>query len=236
MTRPLRLLFIGTLVAVMVLSLPLAGVAVFAGGADRNLAGDAVAVAFAAALVALLTSGWWPRSEAPHRGRDQKLESTVVVWLLTTYSIHLTWELGWVLAREAIQTAPDAIWSYPWWAYIDGGDARYASSDPGFLLIEMLSVANGFAGMLALGRWRAVGRPTAGVLVTLVASAAVHLYSAAFYLFGEAMAGYPNVDTDSPIDFVIKFWALNGIWLVMPWLVIAWATRQLRANEVGPAG
>jgi hypothetical protein len=47
------------------------------------------------------------------------------------------------------------------------------------------------------------------------------------YFGSEALDGFPNVDTTSFVDYVLKFWILNGIWLVMPWTVLYWGTRTL---------
>ncbi|MEN8183644.1 MAG: hypothetical protein ABFS46_14035 [Myxococcota bacterium] len=48
---------------------------------------------------------------------------------------------------------PRAAWAYPWWAYIDGGDLRYASSSSTLLMMETLSVANGAVGATGLFLW-----------------------------------------------------------------------------------
>ncbi len=213
-------------VLALVCSLPAAGVAVFVLGADRNQAGDSVSLVFFGGLLLLLSTPWWRLGTA--RSRAVRLEEMVLLWCVVSFSIHLTWELGWLLLRDAIRESPDAIWSYAWWAYIDGGDARYATDDSTLVGMEMLSVLNGAVGAAALGFRRA--RPGATVpILALMATAVVHLYSTFLYFATEVLEGYPNVDTTSAIDFVIKFWLLNGVWLVMPFCVLVWGRSQLRA-------
>jgi hypothetical protein len=65
-----------------------------------------------------------------------------------------------------------------------------------------------------------------------MATAVVHLYSAALYFGSEVFDGYPNVDTGSFVDFWIKFWLLNGLWLVVPWVVLWWGRQMLRRSDI----
>ncbi|MFO0554366.1 MAG: hypothetical protein U0271_38650 [Polyangiaceae bacterium] len=223
------------LVALLVASLPLAGVAVFVLGADRNLAGDSVGVIFFVALVGLLTSPWWGAATDRPVERHDKVHSAVMIWFGITFSTHLTWELGWLVFRHAIQSAPQAIWAYPWWAYIDGGDARYAGNGALLLTLETLSVCNGAMGAtgLMLRRWVPGARRIA--LAMLMGTAVIHLVTTSIYFGSELLAGCPNVDR-SVVDFGIKFLLLNGVWLVMPWFVLGWGRRQLAVKGVSTGG
>lgn len=220
----------GLLIASLVLSLPAAALAVFAFDFDRGATGDVVAIVFLGALVGLLSTPWWPAARQRGRPRFESLQGMVTIWFGVTFTTHLTWELGWVLLREAIVASPDAIWSYPWWVYIDGGDARYASDSAQLITLECLTAAVGAIGFSALWiRHRSNGRsPTATLM--LMATAVAHLYGTAMYFGSEAIDGFPNVDTTSFFDCVLKFWILNGIWLAMPWAVIHWGTRTLAAQ------
>lgn len=223
--HPIVVLARSLAVLALMASLPAAGVAVFVFGADRNAAGDSVTLVFFGGLLLLLSTPWW-RVGAP-RSRAARLREMVLLWCVVSFSIHLTWELGWLLLRDTIRESPDAVWSYAWWAYIDGGDARYATNDSTLVAMEMLSVANGVAGATALLCRRARPRAIVPTLV-LMATAVVHLYSTFLYFATEVLEGYPNVDTTSVVDLVIKFWLLNGVWLVMPCCVLAWGRKQLR--------
>jgi len=226
----------GLLIASLALSLPAAALTVFAFDAGRGVTGDAVSVVFVIVFVSLLSTPWWPTEEQRRRPRFECLQGMVMIWFGITFTTHLTWELAWVLLRKQIITAPDAIWSYPWWAYIDGGDARYASGSSQVIMIESLTALVGALGFGALWlRHRSNGRNPIATLM-LMATAVAHIYGTCMYFGSETLDGFPNVDTTSFVDFALKFWVLNGIWLLMPWAVLYWGKRTLYeqfANQHG---
>lgn len=223
------------LVALIVLSLPGAAVAVFGLDTDRPSTADAASVVFFVSFLLLLTTPWWPLPGASDRSRFSRLQSTVFIWFGLTFTTHLTWELFWLLLHDRIVSSPDAPWAYVWWMYIDGGDGRYATSASMLVMMEILSVANGLVGFTGLAlRWRSHGTSVTSTLL-LMSTAVVHLYSTALYFGTEIMDGFPNVDTGSFVDLVIKFLLLNGIWLVMPWLVFVWGRRTLE-GQLGKDG
>ena len=217
----------GFLIVSLVLSLPVAALTVFAFDADRDWTGDAATVVFLGVFVSLLSTPWWPATGQRGRPRFESLQGMVMIWFGVTFTTHLTWELGWVLLRNRILASPDAIWAYPWWAYIDGGDARYASDNAQLITLESLTAIVGVLGCSALWlRYRSNGQNPMATLM-LMATAVAHLYGTILYFGSEALDGFPNVDTTSFVDYVLKFWALNGIWLVMPWAVLYWGKRTL---------
>ena len=217
----------GFLIIALALSLPAAALAVFALDSDRNATGDATTVVFLVVFTSLLSTPWWPASGQRGRPSFESLQDMVMIWFGITFTTHLTWELGWVLLHDPILASPDAIWSYPWWAYIDGGDARYASDNAQLITLESLTVMVGVLGFSALWlRYRSDRQnPTATLM--LMATAVAHIYVTIMYFGSEALDGFPNVDTTSFVDYVLKFWILNGIWLVMPWAVLYWGRRTL---------
>ena len=217
----------GFLIISLALSLPAAALAVFALDSDRNMTGDAVTVVFLGAFVSLLSTPWWPATGQRGRPHFESLQGMVMIWFGITFTTHLTWELAWVLLHDPILASPDAIWSYPWWAYIDGGDARYASDSSQLITLESVTAIVGVLGFSALWlRHRSDGQnPTATLM--LMATAVAHIYGTILYFGSEALDGFPNVDTTSFVDCVLKFWILNGIWLVMPWAVLYWGRRTL---------
>ncbi len=218
----------GLLIAMVALSLPTAAVAVFSFDTDRGVTADVVTVLFLLGLIALLLTPWLPFSYQRSESRFTRLQSMVFIWFGVTYTIHLTWELIWLLFHNVIARSPDSVWAYPWWAYIDGGDRRYASSDATLLTQEVLAVTAGVLGYAALFIWRrSRGRSTTATLMFMCLASA-ELLSTAIYFGSELFDGYPNVDTSSIADFWIKFWLLNGLWLVWPWFVLYWGNRTLR--------
>jgi hypothetical protein len=99
-------------------------------------------------------------------------------------------------------------------------------------------VINGIVGFSGLAVWwRSKGRSATATLL-LMSTVVVHIYSTSIYFGTEMIRGYPNVDTSSFVDFWIKFWLLNGLWLVMPFAVFAWGrvtlARQLATVQPSP--
>jgi hypothetical protein len=143
------------------MAFPLAAVAVFGLGTDRHLTADVLSVVYAFGIVMGLSTAFWPLHSLRDWDSHRRLESLVLVFLGMSYFTHLTWELGWLLMHDAIAASPDAPWAYAWWAYIDGGDARYAHPDSTLIGMEILSVANGCVGAIALTLFLKSGRTLA---------------------------------------------------------------------------
>ena len=207
------------------LSFPLAAAAVLGFGTDREVTADVLSLVYALGIIAALTTSFWPLRCTRDWNRRQRIESLVLIYLGMSYVTHLSWELGWVVMRDAIAASPDAPWAYAWWAYIDGGDARYATADINLFAMEILSVTNGTVGMLALVTYLRSGRSNRVAMLIMGATAVVHLYSASLYYLTELLGGLPNVDTTSFIGTYIKFGLANLPWLVCPWFVFWWLQR-----------
>ena len=210
------------------LAFPVATAAVFAFGADRDRTADLLAVVYSVGLFSGFTTSLWPLPSLRSWTRFERITSMCLVFMVVSYLTHLTWELGWLVLHENIQASRDAAWAYSWWAYIDGGDLRYAGSSPNLLTMEILSVLNGVIGVVGLTLWhRSRHRDPRGVLLCM-ATAVVHLYSTSLYFGGEILAGLPNVDTSSVLDSWIKFGLANAPWIVFPWFVLYWGQRTLK--------
>jgi len=213
------------------LAFPVATAAVFGFGAERNTTADLLAVVYSVGLFAGFTTSLWPLASLREWTRFERIESLCLLFLVVSCLTHLSWELVWLLFHDAIHAARDAAWAYPWWAYIDGGDLRYAGSAPTLVTMEILSVTNGLVGTLGLTLWfRSGGRDPRGVLLCM-AMAVVHLYSTALYFGSEILAGLPNVDTSSFLDSYVKFGLANAPWIVFPWFVLYWGQRTLRGSS-----
>lgn len=230
--RSLVLVRILTLTPVA-LAFPLGSFAVFGLGANRSVTADVIAWVYSVGLFAAFTTSLWPLPDLRAWDRTRRIQSAVFLFLVVSYITHLTWELGWLLLHERIAGARDAAWAYTWWAYIDGGDARYATSPVDLRTIETLSVANGIVGVTGLVLWwRSHGRDPRAILL-IMATAVVHLYSTSYYYLTEILAGLPNVDTSGFTDTYIKFGLANAPWLTMPWVVLWWGQREIRRRLRG---
>ena len=208
----------------VVLAFPLAAWAVFGLGVDRNGAADLLAVVYSTGLFLGFTTSLWPLPGLRQWTRNDRLQSLCLLFLIVSCITHLSWELVWLVAHDAIAASRDAAWAYPWWAYIDGGDMRYAVATPTLLMMEVLSVMNGLVCAVGLLLWyRSGGRDPRAVLL-FMAMAVVHLYSTSLYFGSEILAGLPNVDTSSFLDSWIKFGLANASWLVFSPCVLVWGS------------
>jgi len=220
----------GLTLGAVVLGFPIATIAVFGFEADRKVTADAFTVVFSFGLFLAFTTSLWPLPSLKGWSRARRVESSAVIFMLFSYGTHLTWELGWLVLHEPIAASRDAAWAYPWWAYIDGGDLRYATAGADLLMMETLSVINGVVGLTGLRVWFKSGRTDRRGPLLCMATAVVHLYSVSLYYGGEIIAGLPNVG-DGFIDIWLKFGLANAPWAVFPWFVLAWGWRQLAAHH-----
>ena len=219
-----RLLTLGP----VVLAIPVGSVAVFGLGGDRAVIADVIAWVYSVGLFLAFSTPFWPLPSLASWSGLRRMQSAALVFLVVSYATHLSWELGWLLFHERIAEARDAAWAYGWWAYIDGGDSRYATAPAGLLAIEILSVINGTVGVGALSLYRrSDGRDPRAILL-LMGTAMVHLYSASFYYLDELLGGLPSVDTSSFTGTWIKFGLANLPWVTLPWVVLYWGQRTLR--------
>ncbi len=213
------------------LAFPVAAWAVFGLGTDRNATADLLAVIYSFGLFLGFTTSLWPLPSLRGWTLRQRIQSLCLLFISVSVITHLSWELVWLVAHDAIAASRDTAWAYPWWAYIDGGDMRYAEATPTLLTMEILSVSNGMLGALGLVLWvRSAGRDTRAVLL-FMAMAVIHLYSTSLYYGSEILAGLPNVDTSSFLDSWIKFGLANASWLAFPPLVLIWCSRLIRERE-----
>lgn len=223
------------LLGAVALGFPVATFLVFGRDADRTTVATGVAYVYSVGLFLAFTTAWWPLPSLRLWDVEARLRSTVVLFTGVSYFTHLSWELVWLLAHRVIRHSRDAAWAYPWWAYIDGGDYRYAEAPANLISMEILSVTNGVIGIVALVcylRSERRGAVSVGAVLAMMATAVVHLYSTSLYFLSEIVAGLPNVNTDSFSDTFIKFGLANAPWLVFPPLVLWWGFRIAQTRKL----
>ncbi len=211
----------------VVLAFPVATAAVFAFQTDRDYTADVLAVVYSVGLFTAFTTSLWPLPSLRNWSRFERIESLCIVFMIVSYATHLSWELAWLLLHDAIAGAQNSAWAYPWWAYIDGGDLRFAEAPANLITMEILSVTNGSIGMLGMILWRRSSHTDVRAVLLFMATAIVHLYSTSLYYGGEILSGLPNVDTSSFLDSWIKFGLANAPWIVFPWFVLYWGFTTL---------
>lgn len=212
----------------LVLAFPVYTYLVFGADGDRETLANAMAIQATVGYFLGIFAAYLPIPSLRTWTGYERLQATVLPFVICSYLTHLTWELGWLILHEPIADAQDSAWAYPWWNYIDGGDLRYLNPEPHFLMIEVLSVINacvGVTGLVLLFRSRFTDyRGTLLVMSTAV----THTVLTWYYYGSEILGGFASTDTSSFVDFGVKFLLLNSPWLIAPWFVLAWGFLTLK--------
>lgn len=220
---------VGIPLAILLGSFPVAMAAVFAFDGDRRFWADFLAVGYLIGVYGIVKAPWLPWSGMKNRSAMDKLETTVTMWWWIVYIVAVTWELPYLLFTDIIRNAPDAWWAYTWWAYIDGGDFRYAGYDPTIVTLEWFTVLHGIGGLVALRFWYASGRSSVGALLYLMLSAAWHFNQTMQYYVVEAIQGFPSVGKTA-FDLYGRFILVNSPWVIMPVAVWIFGVQKIRAR------
>jgi uncharacterized membrane protein YkgB len=152
-------------------------------------------------------------------------------WVATLAVAHLSWELPWVLFHRWIMGAAGAgkLWSYLWWSYALGGDARYFHGDVNILALETGASVMGVTALVLTYLRHKTGGVTGGQLVVTMALMTCELYSTVIYILSESYGHFRDVTGTA--NFVVKFGYGNILWLIVPSVVFLWAARQLLSRR-----
>lgn len=206
---------------------PLGIINVFLLEGDRVQTAYASFWAFDVAIYGMLITPWLPLKSLENHSNYERLSLMVLVWVITYCLIALTFELPWLLLYKDIAAAPDAMWSYFWMMYVDGGDARYANPTTEILFAETWACLNALIASVALYHWYKSGKTSAKAIYALMFCAVMHISPTAFYYVHEITNGFPNVDTEAAGNFWAKFILSNSCWLWMPFILFYWCTQTL---------
>ena len=157
----------------------------------------------------------------------ERLQGVVFPFLIMSYVVQLTWELGFVLLHEQIALAKNEAWAYSWWSYLDGGDLRYLNPEPPILTMEILGITNAVVGVLGLIYLKLSKFADYRATLIIMAVEAIQIPLTWYYYLSEALGGFSNVNTASFVDTYITFFAVNSPWLILPWLVLYWGNQTL---------
>lgn len=216
----------------LALSFPAYSYVVFELGYDRDKVADVFATHAAFSYWIGMCAAFLPLLGLKQWSGFQRLHYVCLAFMLASYLTHLSWELIWVIFHDAIANAKDEMWAYAWWAYIDGGDIRYAQAHTDFLMIEILSIINGSIGLTGLVLlFRSDFKNLLGILMCM-STGVTHTVLTWYYYGTELLSGFASVNTASFNDLWVKFIFLNGPWLVMPWLVLYWGYCLLQRQNL----
>ena len=158
----------------------------------------------------------------------ERLQAVVFPFLIMSYVVQLTWELGFVLLNEQIAKARNESWAYSWWSYLDGGDFRYLNPEAPILTMEILGITNAVVGIIGLIYLKLTKFTDYRATLVIMAVEAIQIPLTWYYYLSEALDGFSHVNTASIVDFGVTFFLVNSPWLILPWMVLHWGNQTLQ--------
>lgn len=222
-------------VSVLVLCGPAGIFYVYGLGGDRANAAYGSFWAFDFAMYGLLFTPWLPLASLKNFSNYERLSLMVQAWVITYAMIALTFEIPWLLLHEQMAAAPEALWTFFWMMYVEGGDTRYADPSLEILYAEFLACANAAIASVAIYKWFKSGRSNVNAVLLLMFCACMHIPPTIFYYTNEIVSGFPHVDTEVVSNWLAKFIISNSCWLWMPFVVLYWGKETLHRLYTGQA-
>jgi hypothetical protein len=216
------------LALIFFLSIPVCWAAGALYGVSARVASDAFYLIFILVYAGVLTLPWLDLPGQRGMAREQRLEKMCVAWLCLEIAAAIFWSGPWLLFPKLIVAGKGRMWSYSWWSYMAGGDARYTVTDGSLIAMERMGIVVAVACAVLL-LWRlATGRFTDKQLWALMFFQVTEFgvicvyYLSGFYLGLSSLGG--------PSEIIIKYVGSNIFWFVMPPVVFLWAGRNLIAR------
>ena len=144
-----------------------------------------------------------------------KFTSVIIFWGVITVVFPIIWDFTWALFHKLVHgaTANDR-WLWYWWSY-SVADTRFLKSDPLMIIIEFWSGILGFVHAYAMYRFFK-GDIRQAFHIALTAGC-MQFYACSAFFGVEALKGFENIEPDF-FSFYMKFWGLNGFWVIMPFI------------------
>lgn len=218
---------------VMILAIIMCAVGTFGGLGVHFFDMDIIQLAYASFWVfdfviwGMLLIPWMPLPALKNHTMLDRMRFMVEIWVWIYVLVAYIYEVPWVFGYHQIAYHEESLWAYQWWSYIHGGDIRYLYVELEVLFAEAWACTNAFIASFALFFWYRSGRSSTGAVFTLMFCAGMHIAPTVQYYSLEAFHGFPNVDVGNPNNFVAKFILSNSPWLLMPFMVFFWGTREL---------
>ncbi len=206
---------------------PLAIINVFFLEGDRVTTAYASFWAFDIAIYGMLLTPWLPLNSLKNHTNYERLSLMVLVWLVTYPLVAITFEVPWLLFHKEMAADSEAMWSYFWVMYVDGGDSRYANPTTDIIIYETWACINALIAVIALYTWYKSGKTSVKAIYALMFCAVMHVSPTVFYYSNEFANGFPHVDTHAAGNFIAKFILSNSCWLWMPLVLFYWCTQTI---------
>lgn len=141
--------------------------------------------------------------------------ATIIFWAVITTVFPIIWDLTWAILHKVIYGATEEDkWLWYWWTYAVA-DTRFLVSDPLMILVEYWSGIFGFIEGYALYCF-VKGEAEKSFKISMVVGF-MQFYACSIFFGTEVLADFANIRPDF-VSFYVKFWGLNGFWMIMPFL------------------
>ncbi len=159
-------------------------------------------------IIALATPFIWPNNAS----RAQRYTALIVAWSILAIVFPIGWDLMWAIFHDWVNGATaDDKWKWYFWAYAVA-DTRFLKSDPLMIWVEYWSGLFGFAEIYALYHLTKNNLQKAYKAFVIVGF--MQFYACSVFFGVEALQGLANIRPD--IFSYIKFWGMNGMWVIVP--------------------
>jgi hypothetical protein len=157
-----------------------------------------------------------------------KFTSIIIFWGLITVIFPIIWDFTWALCHKLVNGATaDDPWLWYWWSYAVA-DTRFLRSDPLMIIVEFWSGILGFVHAYALYVFFK-GNIKRAFYIALTAGC-MQFYACSAFFGVEVINGFENIEPDF-FSFYMKFWGLNGFWVIMPFIQTYFFLRLMRDPE-----
>lgn len=205
-------------------------------GVDRRVASNSFYLVFFLVYAGVLVLPWLHLAGQENLTWEQRLGKMCVAWICLEIAAAIFWSGPWLLFPGAIVAGKGQMWSFGWWAYMDGGDTRYTVTDAGLLAMENMGIFTAAACAIVLLRRLMTGRFTDLQLAALIFFQMTEFgviatyYVSGLHLDMSVLGGFWGI--------TIKYIGSNIFWLIMPCVVFYWAGQLLltRRAEAVMAG
>ncbi|GLE52251.1 hypothetical protein [Mycobacterium montefiorense] len=180
-----------------------------AGVGDPLLLSDIALPATLACWIGGLLTPWVLGGDA---SRQARRTGFVLLWSAIAIAFPLSWDLPWAILHHWVYgaTAADASKWY-FWAYAVA-DTRFLRSEPLMVIVEYWSGVIGVVEIVFLGLF--LSNKLSAAVRFFIAAGCLQFYGTSVFFISEIARNLADIRPDA-ISY-LKFFGLNGMWLVMP--------------------
>ncbi|XP_033999108.1 emopamil-binding protein-like [Trematomus bernacchii] len=168
-------------------------------------------------------------------GRGLGPDRWVVLWLFYDVIVHLTLEGPFVymsVGGRTVETSEGPLAEL--WKEYGKADRRWLTSDPNIVSIEILTVV--LDSLLGLGLIYAVLQDQFYRHFLQVALCVCELYGGWMTFCPDWLMGSPHLDTSRPLYLWVYLVFFNGLWVLVPVLLLVQSWFSLKTLHIGDHG